>query len=172
MFVGYRGFLVREINGKPTLVSPAHHRAWAPGENTAQCNMCMLSMDENCTCGFYALKEPDPELVTYHPDIIGQVFLWGKVIEGERGVRAKKAMVSILLMPSIKVLNLEELEQLSIRYGAPLIKAKEPILHSISVVRKSRLISEGKLPEIAAMEQYKRDWGWMGKAPRRSGDKL
>lgn len=172
MFVGYRGWLVRIINNEPTLVSPSYaHMPWAPGENTAQCPVCILTMDESCNCGFYALKEPAPELVGYGSDIIGQVFLWSRVIEGDRGFRAKKAAVSILLIPSIQPLPEEVLDRLSARYNVPLIKAEGQILKGITMARRRLLIETGQLKFVAAMEGYKKDFAWMGR-PKRSGDRL
>lgn len=152
MFVGYRGWLIRTINGEPTLVSPSHHKPWAPGENTAQCPECMLSMDENCSCGFYSLKEPAAELISYSSDIIGQVFLWGKVVDGERGFRSKKAMVSLLLIPPVKRMTEEELYNLSMRYNAPLVKAEGEILDAISHKRSEILQKAGFLPLIRSMK--------------------
>jgi len=152
MFVGYRGWLIRNVNNKPTLVSPSSHRAWAPGENMAQCSECVLSLDEHCSCSFYALRKPTAELVGYQSDIIGQVFFWGIVVEGDLGFRAKKAMVSLLLIPSVKRIEENELVRLSNRYNAPLVKAEDEIYDTICRSRSKRLQEAGFLPLVRSMK--------------------
>ena len=51
---------------------------------------------EGCTCGIAALRNPEAELMHLgRPDdivyAIGEVALWGRIIEGSRGFRASRA---------------------------------------------------------------------------------
>lgn len=172
MLIGYRGWKIRNISGEPVLESPAHGSKqdpqsrffWAPGENVARCPLgCAVVPSEECSCGIYSLKSPEPDLASYHPDIIGQVLVWGRVVEGEIGYRSSHAMVSLFLLPSVEVLEESWLELLSKRYNAPLVKAKEPILTAISKARKEILMKRGKLPIVAAIDQYKKHYDWKNK---------
>lgn len=172
MFVGYRGWKIRNVNGEPVLESPSHGSKhdphsrffWAPGENIARCpHGCSEVPNEDCTCGIYCLRSPEPDLVGYGPDIIGQVLVWGRVIVGDFGYRSSRAMVSLFLLPPVEVLDEGWLDQLSRRYDAPLVKAEGVILTAISKARKTLLIKRGGLRFIAEMEQYRRDYAWMNK---------
>lgn len=154
------------------LEGPRTTYVWAPGDNMAQCSECQLGLDENCTCGIYSLKTPAHDLIHYHPDIVGEVVLWGKIIEGDIGYRAKHAMVSLFLLPSVLPMSEEDLNRLSLRYNAPLVKADGQILKAISVARRKILINRGQLDLVARQQQYKRDWGWMGRSRMRSGEGL
>jgi len=170
MLRGYRGWKVRNINDEPVLESPSHgskagtnRYLWAPGENIAQCSKCSDVPGENCYCGIYSLKSPELDLVSYQPDIIGEVIVWGKIVEGELGYRSSCAMVSLFLLPSVEVLTEEWLDKLSHRYNAQLVKAKGAILDGITKSRRNLLIKRGHLKYVAGMEQFKRDYGWMDK---------
>jgi len=172
MLVGYRGWKVSLINGEPVLESPAHGSKWdpssryfwSPGENVARCRKgCTDIPGEDCSCGIYSLKSPEPDLVDYWPFIIGQVLIWGKVIEGEIGYRSSHAMVSLFLIPPVEELSKEQLERLSVRYNAPLVKAKPPILAAISKARRDILIRRGKLPVVEAVSRYQKYYAWKDK---------
>lgn len=52
---------------------------------------------DDCLCGIYALKDPE-EIFNYRGVVFGEVKLWGKVIEGEKGYRAQFAYPSRLWM--------------------------------------------------------------------------
>jgi len=164
---GYRGWKVKNINDEPVLESPSHSGSnrylWAPGENIARCDNCGDVPGENCNCGIYSLKSPELDLVSYHPDIIGEVIVWGKIVEGERGYRSSRAMVSLFLIPSVEVLTEEWLDKLSHRYNAQLVKAKGDILAAITRSRRKLLIKRGHLKYVAGIEQYKKDSEWMNK---------
>lgn len=129
----------------------------------ACCELCEDTPGADCQCGFYSLKSPEPELATYNSDIIGQVLVWGKVIDGERGYRSKYASVELFLLPSIEPLGEDFLNRLSLRYNTPLIKAHGPILKVIELKRKFRLAQRGELRVVAAIDQYKRDYAWKNK---------
>lgn len=179
MLRGYRGWKIKNINGEPTLVSPSYKTEgetsqymWAPRENVARCSTCSDVPSENCHCGIYSLKSPGQDLVFYHPDIIGQVLIWGRIIEGEVGYRSSHAMVSLFLLPSVEALDEEWLNKLSYRYYAPLVKAEGAILRAITKSRTESLIKRGQLQYVAGIRQYKKDWGWMEKGRSRDGDNL
>lgn len=172
MLRGYRGWKIRNINNEPTLESPSHgskddpqsRYMWAPGENSARCPLgCTEIPGEDCGCGIYSLKSPEPDLASYNPDIIGQVLVWGKVIDGEFGYRSSYAMVSLFLLPSIEKLDENWLELLSKRYSAPLVMAKGPILDAINKSRRVLLIKRGGLKYVAGIEQYRKDYAWKNK---------
>jgi hypothetical protein len=46
---------------------------------------------ESCTCGIYAAKEEDIKRVVPIGHVYGEVYLWGKVVEGKKGYRAEFA---------------------------------------------------------------------------------
>jgi len=182
MLVGYRGWKIRNINGKPTLESPSqgskHEPSsryfWAPGENVAHCPLgCAEVPSADCYCGIYSLKSPEPDLAGYNPDIIGQVLLWGRIIEGKIGYRSSHAMISLFLIPPVEILEESQLELLSNRYGVPLVKAEEPILTAISRSRKAILIKRGRLKIVESIERYKKYYDWKNKReyiPEKGGE--
>ena len=47
--------------------------------------------DAGCTCGLYAVHEPDALRRTRDPAVIGTVALWGRVVEHAHGYRAEYA---------------------------------------------------------------------------------
>ena len=72
------------------LLNPAY---WLPGQPAkAQCHRWRGDDSHdpphwNCTCGFYAAKEPTGSI----GDIIGTVAMWGRYVEHEGGWRAEYA---------------------------------------------------------------------------------
>lgn len=77
------------------------------------------SPQETCKCGIYALKTLDntPAYIlgsSYHTRVTGEVYLWGKIIEGEEGYRAQYAYPKQLVAP-----NEELAAQLADAYGVP-----------------------------------------------------
>ncbi len=183
MLRGYRGWKLHIVSGEPVLVSPSHlgranandlNKAftWIAGENASVCAICGAGIGEKCTCGIYSLKEPTGDLVNFKPDIIGEVLLWGKIIEYDSGYRSKKAMISMFFLPSVECIPEVALTKLSNKYNAPLVKAEGEFLARISKERRDRLIARGQLPFVAQMLQYKEDWSYIGRAPRRSGQNL
>jgi hypothetical protein len=46
---------------------------------------------EGCTCGLYAVEEPELLRAARDPAVIGTVDMWGRVMEHERGYRAEFA---------------------------------------------------------------------------------
>lgn len=220
MYVGYRGWSVRNLNGEPTLISPyqistssvmlasgteipnpnalselsassgigvgdnegkqvltpapvltpiTEVYAWGPGANVAQCSYCDMSLDADCHCGLYALcttasLASDLDGIAPNVDILGQVIMWGKLVKGSLGFRAKRATISLLFLPSIAALDENILNRLALKYRVPLVKINDPVLlNTVSEVRVDRLITQGKLKPIWALRQYKKDNYWRNK---------
>jgi hypothetical protein len=78
---------------------------WEPGRPlAARCEHGHSAPDLDCACGIYAARDP-AEARRYlvgrdEADVIGrvlgQVFLWGRVVEGEHGWRAERAYPAAL----------------------------------------------------------------------------
>jgi hypothetical protein len=96
----------------PKLTSVTYDYYWTP--HRAGVAVCEKGCEkrqvpgESCTCGFYAAKTLDHLLgmgyPVYDPEssqvcVIGQLALWGKVIEGTQGWRASKAYPKKLWVP-------------------------------------------------------------------------
>ncbi len=104
------------------LTSSTEEFIWVPGAPTlAVCfnhNDCEESPNEKCGCGIYAHKtqgQVESFVDTPREDYaIGSVYLWGKVIEHERGWRSQYAYPK-----EIWCLNPEHAKALS-RYGVPM----------------------------------------------------
>jgi hypothetical protein len=72
---------------------------WRPGQNTARCgqNARHRVPHRSCGCGFWAFKRPD-DVVRFAlgglgPIVVGQVWLWGRVVEHTEGWRAEHARI-------------------------------------------------------------------------------
>lgn len=159
--LAYRGWKVSEINGKATLVSPAHGKYFWGEETRALCDKCtkiidfitvkMVTVDigEDCSCGLYALKTPEKVMESYgsSSDIIGQVAMYGeKVIEGVSGFRASRMKVITLFAPSIRVMKPEVIEELAINYQCNIIKANDPLYSILARIRAKFEEAHGLLP--------------------------
>ncbi len=95
---GWRLWGVEDVDGDTRLVSLTRSTVWEPLRATA--SWCLrpthLRPARRCRCGVYALASAE-ELALLGPiagGAIGQVSLWGKVIEHERGLRAEFAYPS------------------------------------------------------------------------------
>lgn len=73
--------------------------------------------DENCSCGVYALSTLEELLCHYPTDVVGEIYLWGKVVVGTSGYRAQYAYPKALYWRG----RGEPPEYLS-EYGVPVIK--------------------------------------------------
>lgn len=83
------------------------------------------SPHEPCMCGIYALKDEEFARTymtgpTRHTRVHGQVYLWGKTIEGKDGWRAQYAYPKSLVAPNEQIAL-----ALSDGYGVP-VTIKEP----------------------------------------------
>lgn len=91
----WRAWAVVELNGELRLSSLTRPERWDPlTPVTAFCrHPTHLRPRRFCTCGVYAV--PRPELLAGLGSIaggaIGQVSLWGRIVEHERGLRAQAA---------------------------------------------------------------------------------
>jgi len=60
---------------------------------------------KSCSCGIYAFKKLNEAIINYllgtHDCIIGEVNLWGKIIEHADGYRAEYAQVEQILLPKL-----------------------------------------------------------------------
>lgn len=154
MLQGYRGWLVKRINGKMTLTSPMSKYHWAKTESTAFCNACSklvtlwgpvrtlrTDIAEGCSCGIYALRTPEAVIQYFHSggiDVIGRVFLYGRVIEGDLGYRAEKAKVDMLLMPTMRRIPQGEIIELANEYGVHVVVARGDLRQKIEKARNKR----------------------------------
>ncbi len=82
------------------LQSVLYDDVWEPGHGlTAACQHEHLAPYAACACGIYAVREPEGArrylLGRDEPNVVGrvlgQVFLWGTVVEAEHGWRASFA---------------------------------------------------------------------------------
>lgn len=129
--VGWRVWLVVRDHGRLRLASVIYPTVWEPRrEQVAVCRSSEplprvegrttrwrgaphLSPHERCACGIYASKSvahaasyfdgfgPSGEEPMFR--VIGQVQLWGQVIEAERGFRASHAYPSRLYVPAVSL---------------------------------------------------------------------
>ena len=69
-------------------------RAWPVGRPaSAACirDRTHLVPQLSCTCGLYAVPDPDQLRRARDPAVLGTVALWGRIVEHERGFRAELA---------------------------------------------------------------------------------
>lgn len=91
----WRGWAVVEVDGELRLSSLTRPERWIPrAPVTAFCrHPTHLRPRRFCTCGVYAV--PRPELLAglgqIAGGVVGQVSVWGRVVEHERGLRAQAA---------------------------------------------------------------------------------
>jgi hypothetical protein len=106
----WRVWRVVRYSGGLRLRSPVYDDEWTPGEPLAA--VCHgegphHAPDAACSCGIYGLSDPDrigrylvgrddPSVVCR---VIGEVMLWGHVLEGESGWRAAHAYPQQLVLP-------------------------------------------------------------------------
>jgi hypothetical protein len=111
------------------LRSPVYEDEWSPGEPLAA--VCRAERShrapaDGCSCGFYGLSAPDrlgrylvgrddPSVVVCR--VVGEVALWGLVLEGESGWRAEYAYPSRIIA---KPAQLDELAAGLAAYGVPI----------------------------------------------------
>jgi hypothetical protein len=70
---------------------------WVTSQFTAVCSECDDPPGWSDRCGIYAVKDPaDVHLFHTTAPIVGQVEMWGNVIEHERGYRASHAQITKL----------------------------------------------------------------------------
>jgi hypothetical protein len=98
---GWRVWCVQETASGLRLASVVHDAAWPRGTDlVALCDLVEhVAPDVECTCGIHAAREPAPLWTYLHgrdepatvARVLGQVALWGRVVEHEHGWRAERA---------------------------------------------------------------------------------
>lgn len=94
----------------PKLFSATYQYFWAPRQKArALCPRDDTHVPgEDCSCGFYAAKTlPELRKMGYHSydengdtvTVVGQLAMWGKVIEGSQGWRSEYAYPAKLFVP-------------------------------------------------------------------------
>jgi hypothetical protein len=97
--LGWRLWRVRYITDSYRLLPLWSDEEWPPRQAMrAACRRGLAHPppDEGCSCGIYAINERSKyrfrDLAFFRPKeellVVGQVYLWGRVIEGTRGTRA------------------------------------------------------------------------------------
>ncbi len=171
---GYRGWRVKVCNGKPTLLS-LNSSWWQEEETAAFCSECSklvpflgaqevkTDISPKCTCGIYACKRLlDVQMHAKFADIIGGVWLYGKVLHFDKIYRAEKAKVSRLFLPALRKYPVEVLEGLAERYQVSL-----ELWESHSPERKM-LENMRRSPEVHAKKQTPQRSRWSGCGVSRS----
>jgi hypothetical protein len=111
--VGWRVWRVMKCRDHYLLGSLFNNVAWFPATPLhAQCfqrirSSLHRSPGEKCHCGIYAAR---PEAIEWasvaqrglKPLVVGRVYLWGEVIEAERGWRAARAYPERIFVPRIR----------------------------------------------------------------------
>jgi hypothetical protein len=144
--VGWRAWLVSEVEGRPLLDGVVFHCAWEPGRPlVAECLHFRPRLFRpwrvrepdhgapglDCRCGIYAAADageairyaragwlPDPVRRPALHRVIGRVSLWGRVVECEHGWRASHAYPERLLVPARAAPGERVAEALEV-YGVP-----------------------------------------------------
>jgi hypothetical protein len=116
--LGWRVWVVTETEEGPRLGSVIHEGVWAPGKTALA--VCRRHEDvfaevlpahevpsAACTCGFHAARDPADAFAYLRGRderaticrIMGEVALWGRLVETERGWRASCAYPARLYVP-------------------------------------------------------------------------
>jgi hypothetical protein len=133
--VGWRVWVVVATAVGPRLRSVVQRTMWSPSEPlVAECRRRRLlrrprphsAPSAGCHCGVYAtrLEELEPLLVEAPWDtgtrVLGEVSLWGDVVECERGWRAARAYPARLFVPAADGrLSQRALSEALAAYGVP-----------------------------------------------------
>lgn len=105
--LGWRAFAI--AGDPPHLQSINRTHIWPPRERMeARCYKAHVPPDPKCTCGLYAARTLDHlssmQYHSYHEDdfvVVGEVKLWGTVVEGTQGWRAQFGYPRRLLVPFV-----------------------------------------------------------------------
>jgi hypothetical protein len=107
--VGWRAWSVMEHGGSYRLASLTRRAEWPPGEPfTAACDRHTEAVpSERCTCGVYAATDPRDlaRLGRIAGAAVGEVSLWGSVVQHSRGVRGGRAYPARLRLVCIACLR-------------------------------------------------------------------
>lgn len=112
--VGWRVWRVVRRRDAYLLASPLINVVWpSHGALEARCHQWIGGRHDEpvpnvrCTCGIYATKLQNlPESVLtqrlLRPLVVGPVYLWGRIVEGENGWRAERAYPKALYVPFVE----------------------------------------------------------------------
>jgi hypothetical protein len=107
--VGWRAWSVVEHGGSYRLASLTRRAEWPPGEPfTAACDRHTEAVpSERCTCGVYAATDPRDlaRLGRIAGAAVGEVSVWGSVVEHSRGVRGARAYPARLRLVCVSCLR-------------------------------------------------------------------
>lgn len=169
------------VNGRMCLVSPVSKYHWSVREAKALCPKCVrlitlysgphasvqdaiTPIGDDCTCGIYALNSPEAVCEYFGGgkgiDILGQVIMYGKVIVGERGCRAEKAKVSMLMLPTFRRIEPTDIEELAREYGVDLILAQGDLRKWLEHHRNldARKIRESRFGKVRKHRYFSRQF--------------
>lgn len=119
--IGWRVWTVVEADGTLRLCSLVYRTIWRPGEEAvARCRRPLAALpwtrlplhgppDHDCYCGIHAVRTPERAALYLSAPlgrdvgaiarVIGEVALWGRVIEAEHGWRAGRGYPERLYLP-------------------------------------------------------------------------
>jgi hypothetical protein len=103
--VGHRAWRIVEKGDQVRLMSLTNRKLWPPRRALqAECRRKHDPPEVDCRCGIYAASSPELLAEMHYPHhdgkvALGEVSLWGTVIEAERGYRATLAYPRRLLIP-------------------------------------------------------------------------
>ena len=107
------------------LLDRGKFQAWEPRvryEARCRANEEHLAPDLSCSCGIYAYNSREGVINDFPREIIGQVYLWGRVIEHEHGYRAQFAYPKSLIIINESILA--QAGWLSYKFGVPVDSIK------------------------------------------------
>lgn len=98
---------------------------WPIGENVeTQCGVCETKDCETCRRGFWAYKSIDDIKISgiYDDYIIGEVLLYGRIVEHEKGYRAEKAKPLSIIDANVKDFGI--IREIADKYGMEIKEKK------------------------------------------------
>jgi hypothetical protein len=133
--LGWRVWRLALERGVVRLRSAVFDERWEPGgEIRASCAVGHPAPASACACGLYAVRSPENAvryLVGRNDSdvvhrVVGQVALWGVVVEAENGWRAASAYPAAIWLPSRATnghpVDLRELDDALAAYGVPVFR--------------------------------------------------
>ena len=193
--VGYRMWQVKEEEGEP-LFLPLNHfsrdwdgatRAWVSASCWVGNDKLVVSPDgeliwgdpsqhrvpdERCSCGFYAMKELNAQLLyaagiavqdaqntgTEEVFVLGRVELAGKVIEHERGYRAERARIIDLIPLRDQHRTVEAIaRRAGVGVGRPVGAPRVPFRDRVRLLRLAWTASRATPPPPVSPAQRRRN---------------
>jgi hypothetical protein len=169
--VAFRAWRLAVTTSGPRLAPTTPRPAWVPREApAATCSGTHTrlylvfdptatphrSPDEGCTCGWHAARDAASLVRPGGPAaVIGQVSLWGKVIEHARGFRAEHAYPTRLRLVCTRCARTGRWPAIPSRVGIR-DGIGEPACdpHADRVIRRSDLTAEARVIEHALLDSY------------------